>query len=119
MPLIDCFGCVMQIRKSSGEQDNLPQYKKRTVVPETVVHVKVWLGEGGEKGLRTGDHFFPALILPPSTQELDILLAQLASTVNVDIMPGPNDPTNQIVPQQVGVLSLLSWLRRLAAAAAF
>lgn len=30
-----------------------------------------------------------------------MVLAQVASTVPVDIMPGQNDPTNHIVPQQV------------------
>ena len=31
---------------------------------------------------------------------LDDILVQLASSVDVDLMPGPNDPTNQLMPQQ-------------------
>lgn len=31
---------------------------------------------------------------------LDDILAQLADTVEVDLMPGPNDPANQSLPQQ-------------------
>ena len=31
---------------------------------------------------------------------LDDILLQLSTSVNVDLMPGPNDPTNQLMPQQ-------------------
>ena len=31
---------------------------------------------------------------------LDGILLQLASSVDVDLMPGGNDPTNQLMPQQ-------------------
>ena len=31
---------------------------------------------------------------------LDDILLQLAGSVDVDLMPGPNDPANQILPQQ-------------------
>lgn len=31
---------------------------------------------------------------------LDDILVQLASSIDVDLMPGPNDPTNQLMPQQ-------------------
>ena len=33
-------------------------------------------------------------------QEFDEILAQLAASVPVDLMPGPNDPSNHIIPQQ-------------------
>ncbi|EDQ85024.1 uncharacterized protein MONBRDRAFT_29660 [Monosiga brevicollis MX1] len=60
------------IRATTGEQDEVAQYKRRNMEPETVVHVK----------------------------ELDFILTQLCSTVPVDMMPGDHDPANKIVPQQ-------------------
>ncbi|XP_010554876.1 PREDICTED: DNA polymerase delta small subunit isoform X2 [Tarenaya hassleriana] len=38
--------------------------------------------------------------LSEPVKELDILLAQIAAGVSVDIMPGPNDPANFSLPQQ-------------------
>eukprot|EP00049_Salpingoeca_infusionum_P006353 m.105579 g.105579 ORF g.105579 m.105579 type:complete len:454 (+) comp13281_c0_seq3:73-1434(+) len=59
-----------------GETDHimedLPEYQKRNMQPETVVHMK----------------------------EVDIVLSQLGAAVDVDFFPGPRDPSNNILPQQ-------------------
>ena len=36
----------------------------------------------------------------PITLQLDDLLVQLVSNINIDLMPGPNDPANTVQPQQ-------------------
>jgi DNA polymerase delta subunit 2 len=49
-------------------------------------------------------------------RELDLALTQLAAAMPVDIMPGPNDPANYSLPQQVNHLTascLLLLLNRL------
>eukprot|EP00730_Choanoeca_flexa_P000860 TRINITY_DN10369_c0_g1_i2.p1 TRINITY_DN10369_c0_g1~~TRINITY_DN10369_c0_g1_i2.p1 ORF type:complete len:498 (+),score=85.91 TRINITY_DN10369_c0_g1_i2:29-1495(+) len=60
------------IRASTGAQDNLAQYKRRNLEPETVEHMR----------------------------EVDLILSQLACNVPVDLMPGEHDPSNKIIPQQ-------------------
>eukprot|EP01147_Barroeca_monosierra_P007979 gene7979-10050_t len=54
------------------KHQDLPQYKKRTAIPESVAHMK----------------------------EVDLLLAQLGTAVTVDMMPGEHDPSDAILPQQ-------------------
>eukprot|EP00045_Choanoeca_perplexa_P003991 m.34786 g.34786 ORF g.34786 m.34786 type:complete len:494 (+) comp12341_c0_seq1:3-1484(+) len=60
------------IRASTGVQDDLAQYKRRNLEPETVEHMR----------------------------EVDFILAQLACNIPVDLMPGEHDPSNKIIPQQ-------------------
>eukprot|EP00055_Hartaetosiga_balthica_P011964 m.56307 g.56307 ORF g.56307 m.56307 type:complete len:460 (-) comp7794_c0_seq2:140-1519(-) len=72
------------IGPTSKDFDDIAQYKKRNMVPVTVEHMK----------------------------DLDMFLSQLASTISIDFMPGENDPSNSIVPQQPLHSSMFPFARK-------
>lgn len=61
---------IGEVKKEKAEE--IAEYARKNLDPDTVGYVK----------------------------ELDDFIAQIASSVPVDMMPGPNDPSNHIVPQQ-------------------
>ncbi|KAL8429605.1 hypothetical protein Efla_007462 [Eimeria flavescens] len=71
---------------------------------------------GSEGGIDRPQQIEAAASLPAALQEADCFLAQLASSVSLCLIPGPNDPTTFALPQRPLHAALLPLTRQFAAA---